>query len=239
MRPYLLMDAGGTLVFPNIEWISDLLKTYGYKVNPYKVLKGFFEVNREEDESLKIGKVFGEHLWWEKLFSKFVSSKSEVVELEKEFLNRAKFEDLFAYTFDWTKETLRALRNSGYSISVISNYNGTMPILLKKVGVDIYLDKVYDSGLVGFEKPDPRIFERALKELSIEPQNSIFIGDMFYIDVLGANRAGIAAIHLDPFNLYENWPGFRIRSIKTLFKLLRKLDLGSKNLFPFGEIAIE
>ena len=48
------------------------------------------------------------------------------------------------------------------------------------------------------EKPDPRIFERALARARVAPGEAVYIGDLYSIDVRGARAAGLRAVLLDP-----------------------------------------
>jgi putative hydrolase of the HAD superfamily len=56
---------------------------------------------------------------------------------------------------------LETLRRLGLRLAVVSNSNGTVGRLLEALGLAGWLDAVVDSGVVGFEKPDPRIFRHA------------------------------------------------------------------------------
>jgi putative hydrolase of the HAD superfamily len=57
---------------------------------------------------------------------------------------------------------------------------------------------VIDSALVGFEKPDPRIFATALTRTASDPARTVHVGDVYAADVLGARAAGLPAVLLDP-----------------------------------------
>jgi len=45
---------------------------------------------------------------------------------------------------------------------------------------------------------------------------------MFYIDIWGANRVGIPGLHLDPLNLYGEWPGVHIQDLRRLPSWLKE-----------------
>ncbi len=57
---------------------------------------------------------------------------------------------------------------------------------------------LFDSGLVGVEKPDPRIFELGLREAGVVARDAVYVGDLYSVDVLGSRAAGIRPILLDP-----------------------------------------
>jgi HAD superfamily hydrolase (TIGR01509 family) len=95
-------------------------------------------------------------------------------------------------------ESLALVRRSGARAAAISNSNGSVASVLAAVGLGPYLDFVVDSGEVGFEKPDPRIFELALARAGVAPAEAAYIGDFYSIDVKGATAAGLRAVLLDP-----------------------------------------
>lgn len=64
---------------------------------------------------------------------------------------------------------------------------------LAVTGLDRRFDLVLTSGEVGFAKPDPRIFERALQELGLDRRSVWHVGDSVSHDVTGARNAGLAA----------------------------------------------
>jgi hypothetical protein len=68
---------------------------------------------------------------------------------------------------------------------------------MERLGLARYLDFVLDSGEVGVEKPDPRIFARALAEAGLRPSEAVYVGDFYSIDVVGARAAGMDTVLLD------------------------------------------
>jgi putative hydrolase of the HAD superfamily len=99
-------------------------------------------------------------------------------------------------------EALALVRRSGARAAAISNSNGSVESVLAAVGLASHLDFVIDSGEVGVEKPDPRIFELALARAGVAPSEAAYIGDFYSIDVRGASAAGLRAVLLDPGGLW-------------------------------------
>lgn len=93
---------------------------------------------------------------------------------------------------------LRLARERGLRPAVISNSNGTVADVLDHLGLLQYLEFVIDSSKVGVEKPDPRIFRLALARAGVAPDEAVYVGDFYSIDVLGARAAGLRAILMDP-----------------------------------------
>ena len=95
-------------------------------------------------------------------------------------------------------QALDDVRRAGLRAAVISNSNGSVRSILESLGLGGHLDFVVDSGEEGVEKPDPRIFERALARARVAPGEAVYIGDLYSIDVRGALAAGLRAVLLDP-----------------------------------------
>jgi FMN phosphatase YigB (HAD superfamily) len=95
-------------------------------------------------------------------------------------------------------EALTLVRAAGLSAAVISNSNGSARSILEGLDLARHLDYVIDSGEVGVEKPDPRIFRLALERSGVDAAAAVYIGDLYSVDILGARRCGIRAILLDP-----------------------------------------
>ena len=83
-------------------------------------------------------------------------------------------------------------------VGVVSNSNGNAHVLLKQAGIGADLDFVIDSAVVGVEKPDPRIFELAVRQAGVAAHEAAYVGDLYSVDVLGARAAGLHPILLDP-----------------------------------------
>jgi HAD superfamily hydrolase (TIGR01509 family) len=93
-------------------------------------------------------------------------------------------------------ESLSRLRRAGMLLGVVSNSDGRVDEALQSAGLREYFDVVIDSGLVGVEKPDPRIFHAALTALGVRPEEALYVGDLYEVDVVGARAAGIEAVLL-------------------------------------------
>jgi HAD superfamily hydrolase (TIGR01509 family) len=103
---------------------------------------------------------------------------------------------LWSSVAEHSAESLARLRLAGLKLGVISNSDGRVDQALEAAGLREYFDVVIDSALVGVEKPDPRIFHAALDALDVAPEEALYVGDLYEIDVLGARAAGIDAVLL-------------------------------------------
>jgi len=92
---------------------------------------------------------------------------------------------------------LRALRESGCKVGLVSNTEGTVTGHdLDHLGLRQYFDAVVLSSEAGVKKPDRAIFLIALHSLGIGPQETVFVGDDYKCDFQGASSAGLRAILL-------------------------------------------
>ncbi len=97
---------------------------------------------------------------------------------------------------------LDAMRARGVKVAIISNSEGMLDRLFTDLDVLRHFDLVVDSGRVGVEKPDPRIFQIALERFGVPASRALHLGDMFATDVLGARAAGIRTALIDPYQHY-------------------------------------
>jgi putative hydrolase of the HAD superfamily len=218
-RPYLLIDAGGTFVFIDQELLSQVLASFGFNIGGLRLYSEHFRAIHWFDSYVREHGRFPPRMrkpYTQLLFE--LAGVPEHIAVPAAVLAEARHQErnLWTFTFPWAVEALDRLLDEGYRLSVISNADGRVSQQLDELGLSHYFERVFDSALVGTAKPDPRIFELALHELGLRAEDALFVGDMFYIDVWGANRAGIPALHLDPLGLYEGWPGEHIGDLSIL-----------------------
>jgi HAD superfamily hydrolase (TIGR01509 family) len=100
-------------------------------------------------------------------------------------------------------DALERLQHLGLTLAVVSNSDGTVAKSLDDAGLLHYMNFVVDSADAGVEKPDPRIFKIALARAGADPRRTLYVGDLYHADVVGARGAGIHALLLDP---HGDWP---------------------------------
>lgn len=96
---------------------------------------------------------------------------------------------------------LRALRERGLTIGLVTNNTREeQEEKLEFIGVRRSIDFMLTSQEVRIQKPDPRIFARALERGDTTPGRSVMVGDSWDSDVVGATAAGIRAVWLNRAN---------------------------------------
>jgi putative hydrolase of the HAD superfamily len=106
-------------------------------------------------------------------------------------------------------------------MNVISNSDGSVDGLLRDAGLRDLFDKVFDSHVVGLEKPDPAFFEHAMRMTGARPAESVYVGDFYSIDYLAARNAGMSAVLFDRGNLYRHVACARITHLSQMEQALR------------------
>jgi putative hydrolase of the HAD superfamily len=91
---------------------------------------------------------------------------------------------------------LRALRDDGLTIAVCSNWDWDLREQLAVCGLDGLVDIVVSSAWAGARKPHPRVFEAVLRELDVEPECVVFVGDNWEADVEGPRALGMRPVHV-------------------------------------------
>lgn len=93
------------------------------------------------------------------------------------------------------RETLDLLRPR-YRMAVVSDAQSAYAVPeLRAVEILPYFDPVIVSGDYGYRKPDPRLFQKALDALGVQPNQALYVGNDLYHDIHGAQQVGMKAIY--------------------------------------------
>ena len=121
----------------------------------------------------------------------------------------------------FTIELLNALKNH-FQLHVITNgFEEVQHIKLRESGLNHYFNKVITSEMAGAKKPDPSIFDYALKLSGALVENSVMIGDDLNTDIYGAIKVNMKAIYYNPhqkvhdFNIWKE-----VQNLNEIKKIL-------------------
>jgi len=134
---------------------------------------------------------------------------------------------------DGVKETLEYL-SKNFKLGIISDTGITPGRVLRKVlethDILKYFQTTIFSNETGYLKPSNAMFETALKNMEIDSENAIHIGDLLQTDIKGAKEAGMKTIWISynkiPTNIYPEMritPDFTISNIKEMIPIIEKL----------------
>lgn len=120
--------------------------------------------------------------------------------------------------FPGTFEVLTYLKDKGYRLFLITN--GFKEVQVKKIKhskLENYFEKMITSDEAGYQKPDKRIFEHALKSTNSKKTESLMIGDDLDTDIAGAHAFGMDCIYFNPEN--------SSKSSKATYEIKNLLDI--------------
>ena len=200
MRPApraVLFDAGNTLIALDYERLaSGVSRAVGREVSSERLRSGSAEaagaLERATGTDRERAAAYLESLF---LLSGVRADELESVRAEVVRLHRERH--LWIGVEPGTVDALDELRRRGLRLGVVSNSDGKVAEALAAAGLRQHFEVVVDSTLAGVEKPDPRIFAVALETMGIDAAETVYVGDVYEVDVVGARRAGLFPVLLD------------------------------------------
>lgn len=224
MVKVISLDFGGTIAYELEEdymAYHRLLKELGYLTDLNLVEKALEEARDWwREERARTGRIWNMDVYLE-LIERVLRTLKLPVEIASDFLKILPHRvELGVY--EDVELTLRELKDRGYRLIVISNVSSVdnLSIYLSRVGLRDYFEFLIASGTVGFEKPDSRIFELALKKAGVSPEEIVHVGDDYEADYLGAENTGLIGVLLDRRNIHGDKQCRRIIELTELPDLL-------------------
>lgn len=111
---------------------------------------------------------------------------------------------------------LNTLKDSGYTLGVVSNRDEPFHDELKDLNLHSYFHFSLAAGEVQSFKPDVRIFQKAVEMAGTSASETVYIGDNYYADIVGSHRAGLVPVLFDPSGLFPDAECAVIRSFDEL-----------------------
>lgn len=120
---------------------------------------------------------------------------------------------------------LEELKRRNLIIGMITNGKGQFQMdNIKALGINKYFETILVSEWEGLKKPDPQIFKRALEQLNVSPNESIFVGDHPENDVKAAQNVGIKGIWKKDFQWNNIEADSTIDDLSELPSIIEKLS---------------
>jgi HAD superfamily hydrolase (TIGR01549 family) len=117
-------------------------------------------------------------------------------------------------------DTLAALREAGFRLGVASNRSKPYGEQMAALGLEPFFQFALAAGEIKSWKPEPGIFLHAVELLGVQPGQTVYVGDNYYADSLGAANAGLRPVLLDPEGLFPEAACPVITSLGGLLGLL-------------------
>lgn len=240
-KPYLLIDAGGTTVFPNPDILTHFAQIHEINLTDKMLYEGYYKLIY----LLEAHNNFPRNPWpngYTFALLETLGLSTQNTKKMAEAVNKYHEQtSLWTFTYPWVYGALASLQENGYRMSILSNSDGRTKQIFDELKLSQFFEHIYDSKYLNYEKPDPRIFDIVLSQLRIQPKDILYIGDIFSVDVLGSNQAEIGGLHLDPLGLYRNRQGVHLDNITCLESWLSTYEKHptnfTSNLFPFSNMG--
>jgi HAD superfamily hydrolase (TIGR01509 family) len=216
----LFLDAGGVIVFPNWQRVSDTLARHGIGVTASALMAAEPKARFDIDQGIRNGDSTDAQRAW--LYMELVLENAGVTLGQA---SAAALRELRAYHAEhnlWEHvpadvvPALERLGRLGLKLVVVSNANGVLHRMFDRVGLTRHFDVICDSCVEGVEKPDPRFFAIALERSGAAAATTMHVGDLYYVDVVGARNSGLRQMLIDPYGLYDAYDADRVRSLDEL-----------------------
>jgi putative hydrolase of the HAD superfamily len=220
----VFLDAGGVLVHPNWQRVSDTLLRHGLVVSATALREAEPEVKFGIDTAQAVSATNDADRGGA-LFNGILDRAGVPRGVQRD----AALAEVYAYHIQhnlWedvdpaAAATLDRLQSLGLTLAIVSNANGVVHRAFERCGLHSYFDVICDSHLEGVEKPDPRFFQIVLERTGSQPETTLHLGDLYHVDVVGARRAGVRPLLLDPHGLYESFDVARIPTLHALIDYL-------------------
>ncbi len=215
----IFFDVGNTLLFPDRAAIlAPLPDTDHPTLERWQALER--RTKREFDQGLLSGRV--DHSFWWTFHTHLLEQRGEVDDTVRNTLvantqNSANWNQILP----GTRPALDRIRQD-YRIAVISNADGKIDRVLTLSNIADCFASITDSGIVGFEKPRAEIFTAALAAMQASPQESLYVGDVYSVDYVGARNPGMEAVLFDVAGAYRDRSLPRVESLSELESWLKQ-----------------
>ena len=130
--------------------------------------------------------------------------------------------------FPETFEVMEALRKK-YRLGLITNTQGQQNTGTHRIALFPELEGFFEAIVVAGEagippKPDPLPFRSCLEAMNIGPEEAVYVGDDWRIDICGARDIGIQPVWIQHHSVKRNWPNVEpfkptITSLEALLHL--------------------
>lgn len=226
----IFFDAAGTLIRP-IRPVGQsyalLAKKYGMDLPPQDLTRRFracfssappLAFPRTRADQLQDL----ERAWWKELVRRIFEPWQPFTRFDDYF------DELFGYfsrpeawsLYPEAEETLAALKERGFLIDVVSNFDSRLFGILEGLRILSRFDSIVISSRTGWAKPAPQIFKKALSLHHLRSEEAMHVGDSPEKDALGAAKAGLIGVLLDR-NGKETSDAFpRIRNLKEILTIV-------------------
>jgi len=205
----VFFDAGNTILFPDYYIYRDICEALGVEVSIDDIMRAEAAARGAFDRSVAESPGKEVHAFWPVYYTPFYEILGVLDDAIPDAVEMTRVANdtglgIWRQPVDGLDDTLDDLAALDLSVGIISNSDGRLEWRLDEIGILDRFDFVIDSAIVGMSKPDRRIFQEALDRSSLEPEEAVYVGDYYEVDVRGARAAGMLPVLFDPVGAYRD-----------------------------------
>jgi len=216
-RRVIFFDVGNTLLFPNRLKILAPISSHRHPtLTQWQALER--RTKQEFDQGMQSGRI--DHSFWWIFHTHLLQNLGEDAGIREELVANTQKSANWDQILPGTRDALDRV-GQRFRIAVISNSDGRIEQVLSRCGIADCFESITDSGTLGVEKPRVEIFQAALGAMKARAEESLYVGDLYSVDYVGASNAGMQAILFDVAGAYRDREVPRVESLKKLETWLR------------------
>ncbi len=235
----LLWDFDQTLAYRNGMWsqtVLELLLSYGYSAFTLETVRPYLATGFPWHQPETSHAAFFRGVpWWDAMTRHFIEmlrnmgvAPADAETIAKEI--RPRYLDISRWQlYPDVLPCLARSKQEGYTSIIVSNHVPELQELADQLGLSPYLSQVFSSAQVGYEKPNPHIFQTALAAAG-EGSPAVMVGDQYAADVQGALACGIPAIWIRRENT-QAYP-YYCSDLEQFFTVLYRLEADRFSVIP-------
>ena len=217
-RRVIFFDVGNTLLFPNrTKMLAPISIDRHPSIEQWQSLER--RTKKEFDQGMQTGRV--DHGFWWTFHTYLIEQLGEDIAVRDRLVKNTQNSTNWDQIPPGTRDALRRIAEN-FRIAVISNADGGIERVLSRCGIADCFESITDSGIVGVEKPRREIFDAALAAMKARPEESLYLGDVYSVDYLGARNVGMQAVLLDVAGAYRDLDLPRVDSLQQFETWLKQ-----------------
>lgn len=198
----LLVDVGGVLLLLNSEALAPVIARFG----GVTTAEDFYRAHCAAHNASR--PTHGETRDYYDILPEFAGvPEPRWKDCTRAYREASSVRNMWHYPDAESKAALASFIDAGIKVAIVSQADGHIAEMLLEAkmcqegtGPGVEVDRVFDSAIVGLDKPDPRFFLHAVHALQESADHAVHVGDTVPADVAGARAADILAVHYDPYD---------------------------------------
>ena len=203
MKNSIWFDLGYTLLYLNRETAyQKALEEMGFTLTLDEISRGFHFTDKlfmREYHGYFGGPPEYYMLLYIGRMNMFLGVKTDILKIYTQWMEFRGMQERQWEAYNFCGEVLAGLKEQGYSLGVISNWDSSARPILEELGLTGYFDNIIISSEIGVEKPASEIFQKAFEVSGVDAGSSLYVGDNYYDDAVGSRSVGMDVLIINRY----------------------------------------